>query len=81
MKHDLFSEEWLLESVSPEPNSGCWMWTKGSNGSGKKNAYGRFRQDGQLVLAHRAFYERYVGPREDSAWRRVVTLSSKERGV
>ena len=36
----------------PEPNSGCWIWTAGSDPKG----YGRYRRDGQQ-LAHRYSYQ------------------------
>jgi hypothetical protein len=42
----------LLDKVSPEPNSGCWLWTAATNASG----YGVFAGSRQ-GLAHRASYE------------------------
>ncbi len=37
---------------TPEPNSGCWLWTGATLNSG----YGTFRLNGQLVTAHRASF-------------------------
>lgn len=44
--------------VSPEPNTGCWLWMGQSNGRG----YGRLHlHDHQLVLAHRFSWEIHKG--------------------
>jgi hypothetical protein len=43
--------------VSPEPNSGCWLWTSALT----RDGYGQFMTD-HSVLAHRWSYEHYVGP-------------------
>jgi hypothetical protein len=48
----------FLEKVSPEPNTGCWIWTA----STRRDGYGRFRVEGCTVLAHRVSYELSVGP-------------------
>jgi hypothetical protein len=53
----------LLDSfwryVSPEPNSGCWLWTGACCGHG----YGRFSpKKGRMHIAHRFSYTNYVGP-------------------
>ena len=37
------------DKVTPEPNSGCWLWTGASN----KTDYGVFRMKGGARLAHR----------------------------
>lgn len=43
--------ERLMERVSPEPNSGCWLWTGGMN----DDRYGKaFLPGGKAALAHRA---------------------------
>lgn len=50
----------FLLFVSPEPNTGCWLWT---GCAGSANGYGYFskrRADG-ASLAHRAAYELFVG--------------------
>lgn len=40
--------------ISPEPMSGCWLWT-GAPGDGSRNGqYGRFRMSGRQCKAHRA---------------------------
>jgi hypothetical protein len=47
----------FMERVTPEPTSGCWLWTASTYDSG----YGQFR--GQR--AHRAAYAMFVGPITD----------------
>jgi hypothetical protein len=44
--------------VTPEPTSGCWLWTGHLNASG----YGKFRLNGRQQKAHRAAYVLFVGP-------------------
>ena len=45
--------------VSPEPNSGCWLWTGSWNSAG----YGRVKLAGRDNLrAHRITYTTLVGP-------------------
>lgn len=43
--------------ISPEPNSGCWLWDGGTNGRG----YGIFCLHGRSGGAHRASYQLYKG--------------------
>ena len=38
------------EKYCPEPNSGCWLWTHGTNRKG----YGHFYFNGERWMAHRA---------------------------
>lgn len=45
----------FFDKVSPEPNSGCWLWTGAVNNKG----YGRFGTSG---YAHRFSYEFHKGP-------------------
>lgn len=45
-------------SVTPEPNTGCWLWV----GTIGRNGYGRIRRDGVRLWAHRFSYERFKGP-------------------
>lgn len=47
----------LWEKISPEPNSGCWLWVGALNTQG----YGLLYVNGRLQGAHRACYELYVG--------------------
>lgn len=49
--------ERLMTRVSPEPNSGCWLWF----GDVDRDGYGRVRRDGHQVGAHRAIYEAMRG--------------------
>jgi hypothetical protein len=49
--HIPFDEKW-----TPEPNSGCWLWTKGVVSSG----YGEHYVNGKPILAHRfAWIQRF----------------------
>jgi hypothetical protein len=41
-----------------DPESGCWVWLRGTNGVG----YGTLRRNGRDHYAHRWFYEKHVGP-------------------
>ena len=50
--------ERLMEKVSPEPNSGCWLWTAYATPKG----YGRLHYRGRPHHAHRVAYEEIVGP-------------------
>lgn len=52
------SKERILLKASPEPNTGCWLWTEGDNGRG----YGRVHYKGRGHQAHRVFYELLLGP-------------------
>lgn len=51
------TKERFMRNVSPEPNTGCWLWT----GSLQKG-YGAFCVDGKLNRAHRVSYVLFVGP-------------------
>ena len=46
--------------IDMELSTPCWIWQKG-----KTNGYGRIRVDGRPVYAHRAYYQRFVGPIPD----------------
>lgn len=48
----------LIEYSYPEPNSGCWLWTRGLIRSG----YGRLRVLSRTQSAHRMSYETFVAP-------------------
>jgi hypothetical protein len=58
--------ERFLSSVSPEPNSGCWLWAGGANEI--KGGYGCYTSGGKAVLgpglrtSHRAAYHLFKGP-------------------
>ena len=55
------TKEIILAKASPEPNTGCWLWTQGDNGRG----YGRTHYKGSMRQAHRVFYELLKGPIPD----------------
>ncbi len=57
----LLAEERFWLYVSPEPNSGCWLWTGGVD----RAEYGNFSDEGRNWRAHRWAYEHYVGPIPD----------------
>lgn len=46
-----------MRRVSPEPNSGCWLWL----GVLTKSGYGRVYSGGSLKMAHRVSFEMHVG--------------------
>jgi hypothetical protein len=52
------SREEILAKASPEPNTGCWLWT----GREKSHGYGRITIRGRTAAAHRVFYELIKGP-------------------
>lgn len=49
----------FMDKVSPEPNSGCWLWAGSSNADG----YGHFGVggSGKVRKAHRVSYEHHHG--------------------
>lgn len=48
--------------ISPEPNTGCWLW----NGYLSKDGYGSFGiTKGRVILSHQAAYELLIGPIPD----------------
>lgn len=51
-------KERFLSFVSPEPNSGCWLWT----GSLMWKGYGNFNSGGGCERAHRVSWKLFVGP-------------------
>ncbi len=46
-----------MAKVSPEPNSGCWLWTGGV----ASNGYGMFWLDGKVDTAPRQSYRLFCG--------------------
>jgi hypothetical protein len=60
----LLQRRYILDRVSPEPNTGCWLWT-GSIGSA---GYGRILKSELFDLAsgaHRWAYKAFIGPVKD----------------
>jgi len=59
--------ERFMRSVSPEPNTGCWLWTGNTIPAG----YGQFRVGSmangsrRYVMSHRFCYEAFVGAIEN----------------
>lgn len=51
------AEERFMAKVSPEPNSGCWLWTGGV----ASNGYGMFWLDGKVDTAPRQSYRMFCG--------------------
>jgi hypothetical protein len=47
------SETRFWAKVSPEPNTGCWLWTGAAHGHG----YGVFQLEGRAISAHRLAWE------------------------
>lgn len=50
--------ERLTHYTSPEPNSGCWLWT----GAGNADGYGHMSWNGSLRRANRLAWEAANGP-------------------
>jgi hypothetical protein len=48
----------FFDQVSPEPNSGCWLWL----GAETANGYGQFTVMNRATAAHRFSYEHHNGP-------------------
>ena len=46
------------DHISPEPNSGCWLW----DGKGKADGYCQINISQRAQYIHRFAYERYCGP-------------------
>jgi hypothetical protein len=57
MRTDKSYLERLYEKISPEPNSGCWLWTGALN----RDGYSNFMFCGQSTVAHRASYILHKG--------------------
>lgn len=51
----------FMDKVSPEPNSGCWLWTASLDSRG----YGQLTLNGKLFRAHRVSYQMHKGPIPD----------------
>jgi len=49
--------ESFLDLISPEPNTGCWLWI----GCWDRCGYGKFRSRTKETLAHRFSYRYFVG--------------------
>lgn len=52
---------YILSRFEPELNSGCWLWTGGTDRYG----YGTQWIDGRVVYAHRLSYQHHHGPIPD----------------
>lgn len=53
--------ERLWKYISPEPMSGCWLWTGAAIPSLHGTLRGQFSLGGKPILAHRAAYALYKG--------------------
>jgi hypothetical protein len=50
----------FLAKISPEPNTGCWLWAASWNTTG----YGNFWWEKRCHTAHRFIYERLFGSQD-----------------
>lgn len=50
--------ERIASKITPEPMSGCWLWTHADNGVG----YGVCWFEGKQVLTHRVVHQLFIGP-------------------
>lgn len=55
------AEERFWDKVSPEPNSGCWLWC----GAADRKGYGLFYFNDKCGKAHRFSYKTFAGPLVD----------------
>lgn len=46
------------DKYTPDPNTGCWLWT----GAAMPSGYGQLIHNNRKLLAHRAMWERHNGP-------------------
>lgn len=51
--------ERFWSKISPEPNTGCWLWTGATSEAG----YGKFTVKSRFVIATGWAYEFFIGPR------------------
>src|SRR4051812_187652 len=52
------AHERFMSNVSPEPNTGCWLWA----GTTQRGGYGKFKAGGANVAAHRYSWQMTHGP-------------------
>jgi len=57
-KSKLTTLERFWSHVSPEPNTGCWLWMAGE----ARGGYAKFKADGKTVVAHKWYWETRNGP-------------------
>lgn len=58
MPNDTKMVERFMANVSPEPNTGCWLWT----GTCMAQGYGQISIAGQRHYAHRLAHQLFAGP-------------------
>jgi HNH endonuclease len=46
------------DKITPEPNSGCWIWTAAVN----RRGYGQVRMDNKICSSHRLAYHTLISP-------------------
>jgi hypothetical protein len=70
MLDDLFAlPENILDRISPEPNSGCWLWTGGTDDNGYGCIYmGGGRKHRHQDRAHRVVYQALAKPIPTGFW-------------
>ena len=49
---------WIIEQVEVDPDSGCWVWTRGLD----QNGYGKVSFQGKTRSVHRLMFSVFVGP-------------------
>lgn len=55
--HSSADRKFIESKYTPEPNTGCWLWT----GYIRDTGYGGFERENKAILAHRFVYEALVG--------------------
>lgn len=57
----MLTQEFFLENSIPVPESGCWLWTRGTS----SNGYGYWKVNGKSMVVHRLAYAAFRGPIPD----------------
>lgn len=60
-KYNMSAEEmgrWISQQVEVDPDSGCWVWTRGLD----QNGYGKVSFQGKTRSVHRLMFSVFVGP-------------------
>jgi hypothetical protein len=54
--------------ISPEPNTGCWLWDGPVGGQPPRWGYGKMKHGGITMSAHRVSWELHRGPIPAKMW-------------
>lgn len=54
--------DFLADRITPDAESGCWIWTGNKYGNGYGRLSGKRRAQAGTAMSHRAVYEQHRGP-------------------